>query len=155
MDKISLLKELNKTTIKKSDLEANLDNALKESGIEFDDYEDDMGDDDLEGEMSATDDIDNTKEFEYNTEELPIDEDDLQDLASWCEEECGDLPDEEMESLLRAELEELEDFEDVEIDQIVDRIMSMTGRGSDEEDIEGEIELNFDAETSAPKEETY
>ena len=146
MDNISLLRELNKSTIKKSDLELDLENALKESGFDLPDEEiEDEMPEDLPGDEGPEDEIDSEEDFEYNGEtELPIDDEELEDLVSWCEEECGDAPDEELKALLQSELMELGDFEDEEVDSIIDAVMDKLGRGGEEEDIEGEMEPEDD-----------
>lgn len=127
-DDISLIRELNKETVKLSEF----DKALQESGYELPDEElEDSGMDDEEfGDEEA---IDDEGEMEYNGEdESGLDDDELQEIVDWCEEECADMSDDELKDTLTDELGEL-DLEPDVLDDTISRVMDMLGRGSEEE----------------------
>ncbi len=135
MDKIPLITELNDKTRQKDEFEL----ALERSGFSLpsDDegMDDDMGDMD---DMEADDDMDiDTGDEEGYTSDTGLEDDEIQEIVDWCEEECSDLSDEELEDTLRDELEEV-DIEPEQMDAAIDRVMSMLGRGSDEEDMDDE-----------------
>ena len=148
MDKTSLIKELNESTKELDEFQR----ALKESGFDL------PPEDDMDGEMVATgdeeadvvadaeDELDTGDEEGY-TAESPLDEEELQDIVSWCEEECGEMSDEELADTLRDELAELE-LEPEELDATIDQVMSMLGRGEEEvsdDEMGGEDEIDFEA----------
>lgn len=143
MDNIDLLRELNKATIKKDEFEL----ALERSGFDLppeDEMEDEMG-----GEMDAEmgdemDDIDSDGEEGY-TSDIGIEDDELQEIVDWCEEECPDMSDEELDETLRDELEEL-DIDPEQLDAAIDRVMTMLGRASEEEDMDSEMDAGMDDE---------
>ena len=147
MDKITLIKELNESTKTLNEFER----ALKESGFDLppeEDYDEDpeaMGDE-MDSEMGDEEGLDMGDEEGY-TSESPLDEDELQEIVDWCEEECGEMSDEELGDTLRDELAELE-LEPEELDATVDQVMSMLGRGEEEagdEEFGDEDEIEFDA----------
>ncbi len=134
MDKLDLIKELNKPTLKKDEFEL----ALEKSGFDLPPEEDAMDDvEDLDGE--EMDDLDSEEEKEY-TSDTGLEDDEIQEIVDWCEEECADLSDDELSDTLRDELDEL-DIEPEQLDATVDRVMSMLGRGSDEEDMD-DVEMD-------------
>jgi len=144
MDKINLIKELNQSTIKKDEFEL----ALERSGLDLPPAEDEMDDMDDMDDMDALDDegiddLDSEGETEY-TSDGGLEDDEIQEIVDWCEEECSDLSDDELIDTLRDELEEL-DIESEELDSTVDRVMSMLGRGSDDEESMDD-EMDADAE---------
>ena len=143
MKKITLLAELNKSTIEKDEFER----ALAESGFDLPPEEDEFSDDPegMGDEMGMEDPeaLDSDGEDEIETGgESPLDEDELQDIVDWCEEECGEMSDPELKDTLTTELEELELSED-ELDATINQVMSMMGRETDEE---GDDEFSDDPE---------
>ena len=127
MDKIPLITELNEKTRKKDEFEI----ALERSGMSLPD------EDEMEFDMDTdAEDVDSGGEEDY-TSDTGLEDDEIQEIVDWCEEECSDLSDEELEDTLRDELEEV-DIEPEQMDAAIDRVMSMLGRGSDEEDMDDE-----------------
>jgi len=147
MDNISLLRQLNESTIKKSDLEMDLENALNESGIDLPPEEEMDDDPEMGGEEDCVDCgdeemVDQDDEMEYD-EEGGIEDEILNDIVQWCEDECGDLSDEELESELRSEIEGLIDPE-----ELISKVMDRLGRGAEGE-MDAEPEMGEDPEMVA------
>lgn len=124
--KTTLLKELNDMTREPNEFE----DALREAEMEFDiDLSDDP-------EMDMDDDMEDPDEFDYDSVEL--DDEELQRIADYCEEECGDMDDEELMDKIGDDLEQL-DYSPEEISAGIDRVMSMMGRG---EGAEGDMDMD-------------
>ena len=133
MDKISLIRELNKSTIKKDEFER----ALEESGYDLPDMEDEYAGD-MEDDLGDVHDeeLDSSDEEGYN-DDTGLAEDEIQDIVSWCEEECADMEDDELEDTLREELSELDISEDQK-ENTIRTVMDQLGRGAGEEDLSDE-----------------
>lgn len=151
MDKLDLIRELNKGTIRDE-----FTRALEESGFDLpeDDFEDDV-EAELDSEM-GDEELDTDGEEEYDGD-TGLEDDELQEIADWCEEECADLSDDELKDTLRDELEEV-DLTPEQMDATVDRVMSMIGRGSEdmgsEEEMGDELDdLESEDEMLPPSEE--
>lgn len=152
MDKINLIKELNQSTIKKDEFEL----ALERSGLDLPPAEDEMDDidaldDEGMGGEDEMDDLDSDGDSEY-TSETSLEDDEIQEIVDWCEEECSDLSDDELIDTLRDELDEL-DLESDDLDSTVDRVMSMLGRGSDEDEMDGEMDADAEMDDELGGEE--
>lgn len=129
MDRIPLITELNERTRKKDEFEI----ALERSGMSLPDEDEMEFDTDPDAEE-----VDSIDDEDY-TSDTGLEDDEIQEIVDWCEEECSDLSDEELEDTLRDELEEV-DIEPEQMDAAIDRVMSMLGRGSDEEDLDDDGE---------------
>ena len=136
MMKKSLLQELNEATRETTEFEK----ALVEAEMEFDIN---LGDD---PEMDMDDDMD-PDEFDYDDVEL--DDDELQRIADYCEEECADMDDDELEDKIGDDLEQL-DYSPEEIAAGINRVMSMMGRGDDMDSEMGDMDDGMDDPTGQP-----
>lgn len=146
MDKLELIKELNKSTIKDE-----FDRALAESGFDLPEEDPEA---ELDGEMGSEmgaeidgeigDELDTGDEEGYSSD-TGLEDDELQDIADWCEDECAEMSDDELKDALRDELDEL-DLDEEQLDATIDRVMSMIGRGSEEEDMGGEYEDDIEGD---------
>lgn len=116
MKDIKLIKELNEMIREKDEFER----ALAESGIEFD-----MGD----GGSEELSDVNGGGE--YGPETVGSDEE-LQRIADHWQEEGADMEDDQLRDAIGDELEQLE-YSPEEISSGIDRVMSMLGRGDDDE----------------------
>lgn len=154
MDNISLLKELNDSTIKKSKLEK----TLEEFNIPEEDTDVEFGDEDPDVEF-GDEDVDMDDHAGY-ADDIGLEDDELQDIVSWCEEECSDMSDDELREVLDEELAEL-DLEPEQLEEVINRVMSMLGReeSSDmEDDFEDEgddFEGDSDYEGDTDEEDYY
>ena len=121
---IKFLKELNEQIKQKSEAQK----ALDEAGIEFD-----LGDDDMDAEMSADDempgdDMEDDDEFDIGSDE------ELERIADDYREDAEDgMDDDDLRDAIGDDLEQLE-YEPEDIPDAMDKIMVMLGREPMEDD---------------------
>lgn len=130
MKKKSLIEELNEMSREMDEFEKAGREAEMEFDIDLSDEDPDMDDDDMDPD-----------EFDYESVEL--DDAELQRIADYCEENCADMDDDELEDKIGDDLEQL-DYTPEEISAGIDRVMSMMGRGG-EDDME-DPEMDMDPE---------